>query len=82
MLKEFKKGRIIILTTHDMGEADILGDRIGIMSDGLLQCLGSSMFLKKKYGVGYTITMIKTDPKNNSMVLPYFKEHLGSRVSL
>jgi hypothetical protein len=40
------------------------------------------MFLKKKYGVGYTITMIKTDPKNNSMVLPYFKEHLGSRVSL
>jgi ATP-binding cassette subfamily A (ABC1) protein 3 len=34
MLKEFKKDRIILLTTHYMDEADILGDRIGIMSAG------------------------------------------------
>ena len=32
MLKEHKKDKIIILTTHYMDEADILGDRIGIMS--------------------------------------------------
>ena len=29
-----------------MDEADILGDRIGIMKGGKLECLGSSMFLK------------------------------------
>jgi ATP-binding cassette subfamily A (ABC1) protein 3 len=34
MLKEYKKGRIIILTTHYMDEADILGDRIAIMAEG------------------------------------------------
>lgn len=32
MLKEHKKDKIIILTTHYMDEADILGDRIAIMS--------------------------------------------------
>ncbi len=34
MLKNYKNNRIIILTTHYMDEADILGDRIGIMSKG------------------------------------------------
>ena len=34
MLKKNKKGKIIILTTHYMDEADILGDRIAIMADG------------------------------------------------
>ena len=46
MLREYKASRIILLTTHYMDEADILGDRIGIMKDGQLECLGSSMFLK------------------------------------
>jgi ATP-binding cassette subfamily A (ABC1) protein 3 len=34
MLKKNKNGKIIILTTHYMEEADILGDRIGIMAEG------------------------------------------------
>jgi ATP-binding cassette subfamily A (ABC1) protein 3 len=33
-----------------MDEADLLGDRIAIMADGQLQCCGSSLFLKGKYG--------------------------------
>jgi ATP-binding cassette subfamily A (ABC1) protein 3 len=46
MLKKYKNDRIIILTTHYMDEADILGDRIGIMAEGKIVCLGSSLFLK------------------------------------
>ncbi len=34
MLKNYKNGRILILTTHFMNEADFLGDRIGIMGEG------------------------------------------------
>jgi ATP-binding cassette subfamily A (ABC1) protein 3 len=34
MLKKNKTGKIIILTTHYMDEADILGDRIAIMTEG------------------------------------------------
>ena len=40
-------------------EADILGDRIAIMAEGKLQCVGSALFLKGAYGVGYTLTIVK-----------------------
>lgn len=38
-------------------EADILGDRISIMAEGQLRCAGSSLFLKKQFGVGYQLTV-------------------------
>ena len=59
MIKLYKKDRIIILTTHYMDEADILGDRIGIMAEGDVQCTGSSLFLKNRYGVGYNLVIAK-----------------------
>jgi ABC-type multidrug transport system ATPase subunit len=61
MLKKNKAGKIIILTTHYMDEADILGDRIAIMAEGKVQCTGSSLFLKKRYGVGYNLVIAKKD---------------------
>lgn len=77
MLKNQKHNRIIILTTHYMDEADILGDRIGIMSGGKLVCLGSSLFLKNRFGVGYNLTMVKNHKEPNTKVGPYFEQHLG-----
>ncbi|XP_038980608.1 ABC transporter A family member 1-like [Phoenix dactylifera] len=59
LIKKIKKGRIILLTTHSMDEANVLGDRIAIMANGHLRCCGSSLYLKHKYGVGYTLTMVK-----------------------
>ena len=35
-----------------MEEADVLGDRIGIMARGKLRALGSSIRLKQKFGTG------------------------------
>lgn len=40
LIKKIKKGRIILLTTHSMDEADVLGDRIAIMANGSLKCCG------------------------------------------
>ncbi|GAU30068.1 hypothetical protein TSUD_332360 [Trifolium subterraneum] len=40
LIKKIKKGRIILLTTHSMDEADELGDRIAIMANGSLKCCG------------------------------------------
>jgi len=57
MLKKNKHGKIVILTTHYMDEADILGDRIAIMAEGKVQCTGSSLFLKNRYGVGYNLNI-------------------------
>lgn len=61
MLKNYKKDRIIILSTHYMDEADYLGDRIAIMGKGKLITCGSSLFLKKRFGAGYDLTVVKRD---------------------
>ena len=57
LLKACRTGRTILLTTHYMEEADVLGDRIAIMSRGQLQCLGSSTFLKRTFGAGYKLVV-------------------------
>ena len=62
VIRQYKEGRVVVLTTHFMDEADLLGDRIAIMGDGKLKCCGSSIFLKKMYGVGYNMTVEKKDP--------------------
>eukprot|EP01087_Luapelamoeba_hula_P023615 TRINITY_DN8712_c0_g1_i4.p1 TRINITY_DN8712_c0_g1~~TRINITY_DN8712_c0_g1_i4.p1 ORF type:complete len:1796 (+),score=315.58 TRINITY_DN8712_c0_g1_i4:95-5482(+) len=63
LLQKNRKDRAIILTTHFMDEADILGDRIAILSKGRLRCAGSSLFLKSKFGIGYVLTMVRKKDK-------------------
>lgn len=46
-----------------MDEADILGDRIAIISHGKLCCVGSSLFLKTQLGTGYYLTLVKKEPE-------------------
>ncbi len=57
LLLELRGERTILLTTHFMEEADVLGDRIGIMAGGKLQCIGTTAFLKKYYGTGFTLKL-------------------------
>ncbi|KAM4530271.1 phospholipid-transporting ATPase ABCA3 isoform 1-T1 [Odontesthes bonariensis] len=59
LLQGERRDRTILLTTHFMDEADLLGDRIAIMAGGELQCCGSSLFLKNKYGAGYHMVIVK-----------------------
>ena len=73
MLKKHKRNRIILMSTHYMDEADILSDRVGVMVHGHLTCLGSSAFLKTKFGVGYTLTAVKNDIRPNTRLLPYVR---------
>ncbi|KAL6183259.1 hypothetical protein ACLB2K_044670 [Fragaria x ananassa] len=53
IIEDAKKGRTIVLTSHSMEEADILGDRIGIMAKGRLRCIGTSIRLKSRFGTGF-----------------------------
>lgn len=62
LIREFKKGRLIILTTHSMEEADILGERIGIIAQGKLRAEGSPLELKARFGMGYRVTLT-TNPE-------------------
>ncbi|KAF9358486.1 ATP-binding cassette sub- A member 5 [Mortierella sp. AD094] len=59
LMQDSKAGRTILLTTHSMEEADALSDRIAILSHGQLQTLGSSLFLKNRFGLGYRLSLEK-----------------------
>ncbi|XP_067120260.1 phospholipid-transporting ATPase ABCA1-like isoform X3 [Centruroides vittatus] len=61
LLLKYKKGRTVILTTHHMDEADLLGDRIAVIANGKLLCCGSSLFLKTCFGNGYYLTLVKAN---------------------
>lgn len=41
-----------------MEEADILADRIAVVVDGNLKCVGSPLNLKNTYGDGYRISVV------------------------
>ena len=58
MIKDLKKNRCVILTTHAMEEAEILADRIAVISEGEMKCIGTSLFLKNTYGSGYKLNLV------------------------
>ncbi|CAG8683115.1 18808_t:CDS:2 [Gigaspora rosea] len=63
-IENFKQDRIIILTTHSMEEADVLGDRICVMAHGHLRALGNSIRIKNKFGAGYRVSLV-THPNDS-----------------
>ena len=55
ILSNCKDNKCMILTTHLMEEAEVLSDRIGIIVNGSLKCLGTQYKLKKVYGKGFKL---------------------------
>ena len=76
VLQNLKQDRTIMLTTHFMEEADVLGDRIAIMADGKVKCCGSPMFLKSNLGTGYTLTITKESDTSSGKILKLVQKHI------
>lgn len=76
LVQSEKIGRTVILTTHFMDEADVLGDRIAIMADGQLKCCGTPFFLKKRFGSGYHVIFDKKDGCNSRAVTGVLREYI------
>jgi ABC-type multidrug transport system ATPase subunit len=72
LIIEAKKNKCVILTTHSLEEADVLCDRIGIMSRGRLKSLGTSVSLKTRYGKGYGIS-ISFNPQDKEVANAFLK---------
>jgi len=53
ILSKLRGKRAIVLTTHSMEEADVLCNRIGIVTNGILRCCAPQVRLKSLYGGGY-----------------------------
>lgn len=44
-----------------MDEAERLSDRVAVMKEGSLQCSGSPVYLKHRFGLGYNLTAVISD---------------------
>lgn len=75
MLLTEKKGRSILVTTHLIEEAEILGDRIAIICEGVLKCCGSSTYLKKQFTEGHRLMIVKGADCSTQSVLNFMKKH-------
>jgi len=53
-----------LLTTHHLEEAEELADRIAIMNKGKLLILGTSNFIKRKFGIGYHLLIGSKSDEN------------------
>uniref|UniRef100_A0A8C9AMZ0 ABC transporter domain-containing protein n=1 Tax=Prolemur simus TaxID=1328070 RepID=A0A8C9AMZ0_PROSS len=59
ILLKYREGRTIILTTHHLDEAEVLGDHVAILQQGRLRCYGPPSCLKEVYGRGLSLTLTK-----------------------
>ena len=64
LVQRNREGRAILLTTHFMDEADVLGDRIAIVKEGRLRALGTAKYLKQRFGLGYLMRMSLVEHTN------------------
>ncbi|XP_059179609.1 phospholipid-transporting ATPase ABCA3-like [Physella acuta] len=78
LLRAYKTGRTVLLSTQNMEEADAIGDRIAIMAKGSFKCCGSPMFLKKTYGAGYHLIVVKTPTFNPPALQELMKSYTGT----
>uniref|UniRef100_A0A9J7ZSV5 ABC transporter domain-containing protein n=1 Tax=Cyprinus carpio carpio TaxID=630221 RepID=A0A9J7ZSV5_CYPCA len=76
LLKSRRAGRVTVLSTHYMDEADILADRKAVISQGQLKCVGSSLYLKTKCGVGYHLRMSVTEGCEVENITSLVKQHV------
>uniref|UniRef100_A0A8C5QZ00 ATP binding cassette subfamily A member 5 n=1 Tax=Leptobrachium leishanense TaxID=445787 RepID=A0A8C5QZ00_9ANUR len=76
LLKNRKGSHVTVFSTHCMEEADILADRKAVISQGTLKCIGTSLFLKSKWGVGYRLSMDITASCNVDCMTDMVMHHL------
>lgn len=75
-----KKDKCVILTTHAMEEADILSDRIAVIVDGQIKCIGTSLFLKNNYGDGYRLSLIMKENSKPLVAIKFIQKLLPSAM--
>ncbi|XP_054026316.1 ATP-binding cassette sub-family A member 10-like [Dryobates pubescens] len=80
LLKEHRAGRVILFSTQFMDEADILADRKAFISRGRLKCIGSSLFLKKKWGIGYHLRIHVSESCDLQKVTSLVKQYIPNVI--
>ena len=71
ILKRQSEQKIIILTTHYMEEASVLGKRIGIINAGKMKCIGTPLFLIERFGKFMSLNITKEADADNDKIVDF-----------
>ncbi|XP_015501628.1 ATP-binding cassette sub-family A member 9-like isoform X2 [Parus major] len=80
LLRERRAGRVTLVTTQAMEEADAQADRKAFLSCGRLQSVGSSLYLKRKWGIGYHLRMQINDLCDPELVSSVVRQYIPDAV--
>lgn len=58
VLGKLKKDRSVLLSTHDLHEAEIVADKVVILALGRCRGLGTTQHLKNRYGGGFSVQVV------------------------
>uniref|UniRef100_A0A8C4VW33 ATP binding cassette subfamily A member 10 n=1 Tax=Gopherus evgoodei TaxID=1825980 RepID=A0A8C4VW33_9SAUR len=78
LLKEHKANRVTLFSTQLTDEADIIADRKAFISHGRLKCVGSSLFLKRKWGIGYHLSLHINDSCDSAKMTSLVQQHISN----
>ena len=74
ILKRQSEQKIIILTTHYMEEASVLGKRIGIINAGKMKCIGTPLFLIERFGKFMSLNITKEEEADNDKIINFIEK--------
>ncbi|XP_049624340.1 ATP-binding cassette sub-family A member 6-like [Suncus etruscus] len=75
-LKEHKNDRVILLSTNFLDEVDYVADRKVIMSNGRIKSVGSSEFLKRRWGLGYNLSLYRNETCDPEKITSFIHHHI------
>ena len=79
-LQGLKDRCIMALCTHSLEEANVLGDRVAILSRGRLCAQGSASALASSHGAGFTLTVSPTKGRGEVVTAILLARLPGARV--
>ncbi|XP_049851531.1 retinal-specific phospholipid-transporting ATPase ABCA4-like [Schistocerca gregaria] len=79
VIQHNKRGRVTLITTHSMDEADALCDKIGIMAQGSLWCYGNPQYIKTLYNQGANLRVVFSD---ETLGPEFIKQRIPSSFSV
>ena len=78
ILKRQTEQKIIILTTHYMEEASVLGKRIGIINEGKMKCIGTPLFLIERFGKFMNLNITKEEGADNDKIIDFVNKRASN----
>ena len=80
IVAQAKKGTAVLLTTHDMEEADKLSDRVAFINDGKIEVIDTPENLKLEYGKREVKVRLRTESGVEEETIAFDEKEAGDRL--